>query len=284
MVRIKKLPVPPEAKTAGYNNLAFNSVFTNHSVDVANSQAAGFQWYAYNFFGSNADLTAIKLNTDSSITLNGDVTGPNGELATGCVTSAGFVGTSFGGGGYFEATLKFNPQDAIDHNFAGWPSFWSMAREHLALEADEQWPGQVAGYSHFIEADIFEYDLYPSTSQQNTFGSCLHDWSGVWEAGPGYPTNHFSPPLCTVNSATDFTQYHRYGMLWVPATTSKRGYVKFYFDDAKVGMLLSWPNYLNQDPMTYSPFGIMDKQHLVLVLGTGVGMPMTVETVKVWTK
>lgn len=284
MKRKPKMKPPPQAAAARFTRLAFNGVFNHSTVDMSNSHNAGFQWYPYNFFSSSTNVGAINLNSDDTVTLNGDTTGPNGELATGCVTSAGFVGQSFGGGGYFEATLKFNPQDAIDHAFAGWPSFWTMAREHLALEATEQWPGQVADYSHFIEADIFEYDLYPYTNQRNTYGAGLHDWSGVYTTGAGYPTNIESQPLCTVKPTTDFTQYHKYGMLWVPASSTISGHVNFYFDNAEVGNSVSWPQYVDQDPSTYTPYGILDKQNLVPILGTGVRMPMTVESVKVWTR
>ena len=276
-------PVPAQAAKVGFIQPTFNTNFSSSTVDITNTQKPGFNWYPWNFFNTSTDLSAIVLNGDGSVTLNGDTTGPNGELATisWTGTPGSFVGSAFGGGGYFEATLKFNPQDVIDKNFVGWPSFWLMAREHFTNDPQQQWPGQGANYDHLIEADILEYNLYPFTGLRNSYTAGVHDWSGVY-ASAGCPNNFSSPVVRTVDPATDFTQFHKYGMLWVPATARTRGSIKFYFDDAQIGSSITWSQYTNQDPGSYSEFGIIDKQHLVLVLGTGVGIPMTVRSVNVW--
>jgi hypothetical protein len=297
---------PKQAVAVGYTMNVFSSRF-NDTIDMSNSGAPGFQWYPFSFYGSKPNLKAIRPNADGSVTLLGDVTGPNGEIATGWAGPKGFVGTSFGGGGYFEAELSFNPQDAIKANFAGWPSFWALAREHIDNTGSTQWPGQIAGYDHYIEADFFEYNIYPYTKQLESYGSSLHDWSGVWTPARGYPTNISSDPLVAAPTGTVFTNYHKYGMLWIPATSTTQGYAKFYFDNVQVGgktlnsslpcrvmrrlrlaefcsSALTWDLFTNQIPASFPPFAIMDKQHLVLILGTGVGIPMNVNSVNVWTK
>jgi hypothetical protein len=197
------------------------------------------------------------------------------------------VGTAFGGGGYFEATFKFDPQDIIKNRFNGWPAWWSMAIEHMANLDTRQWPGQQKGYEHFIEADFFEYDLedYAGRGKLNYFGGALHDWFGLPSSEP---YSHVTVPHSVVVRAvpidTDFTQYHRYGFLWVPATATRDGYAEYYFDGERVGRRVAWSQSTNQAPPPNPPwmFSVIDRNHLVLILGTGVNEPMTVLSVNVW--
>ena len=199
------------------------------------------------FFGALTKLSSISLNQNETVTLLGDVTGPNGELATASWTGipGEFIGTAFGGGGYFEATFKFDPQDVIRNDFNGWPSWWSMSIEHMANLDTRQWPGQQKGYEHFIEADFFEYDLkdYATRKKLNYFGGALHDWFGhPSEPYKGVPLPH-TVFVREVPINTDFTQYHRYGFLWVPATATRDGYAEHYFDGRRVGRRIAWKRY-----------------------------------------
>jgi hypothetical protein len=284
----KPSDVPPQAAAAGYTVPTFSSTFDASQVDIANTLRPGFKWYPYQFFGSRTKLGSIILESDGSVRLLGDTTGPNGELATASPTgtAGGFVGTAFGGGGYFEASFRFDPQDVINNNFNGWPSWWSMAIEHMANLDTRQWPGQPKGYEHFIEADFFEYDLkdYAKGGKLNYFGGALHDWFGP--AGNQY--NHVTLPMSVfvreVLANTDFTKYHQYGFLWVPATATRDGYAEHYFDGRRVGRRIAWRQYSNQGPPPKPPwlFSIIDRNHLVLILGTGPNEPMTVQSVNVW--
>lgn len=280
--------VPPQAAAVNYLVRTFSSSFSADQVDMANTTKSGFKWYPYRFFGSQTKLASISLNADGSVTLLGDTSGPNGELATASSTDTPgkFVGTAFGGGGYFEATFKFDPQDVIKTNFNGWPSWWSMAIEHMVNLDTRQWPGQPEGYEHFIEADFFEYVLkdYVERGKLNYFGGTLHDWFGP----PTGKYNHVTLPhrlvVREVPADTDFTQYHRYGFLWVPATSAQDGYAEYYFDGRRVGRRIAWEQYTNQAPPPKPPwmFSIIDRNHLVLILGTGPNQPMTVQSVNVW--
>lgn len=281
--------VPPQAAAAHYTVRTFSSTFNAIQVDITNTSKSGFNWYAYNFFGTSTKLSSIILNSDGSVTLLGDTTGPGGELATVSRTApaGGFVGTAFGGGGYFEATFKFDPQDVIKNGFNGWPAWWSMAVEHIANLDTGQWPEQQKGYEHFIEADFFEYDLkdYVDGGRLNYFGGALHDWFGP--PGNGRYSHVTLPNSVIVREVpidTDFTQYHRYGFLWVPATSARDGYAEYYFDGRRVGRRIAWRQFTNQTPPPKPPwmFSIIDNNHLVLILGTGPNEPMTVQSVKVW--
>ncbi len=253
---------------------------------------SGFQWYVWQFFGSKSKTSAIAFNSDGSLLLNGDTTGPNGEIASIVPVSGApyFKGTAYGGGAYFEASFKFNPADVIAQKFNGWPSWWSMAAEHLANMPGIQWPGQPSSYAHYIEPDFFEYDLsgyVVDKGEQNYYGGAIRDWYGVYNStcsGFCNVTTSYGVLTREVPVGTDFTQYHRFGFLWLPATVTAQGYAKYFFDDVQVGQTVSWDMYTGQAPPPTSPwvFSVMDVDHLVLILGTGAGEPMTIESVNVW--
>jgi hypothetical protein len=283
-----RLPVPAQAAAAHYTLRTFYSRFGADEVDLGGSSASGFKWYPWKFFGKTARMDAITVNADGSATLFGDTTGPNGQLATAspAANGRGFVGVAFGGGGYFEATLRFNPQDVARNDLQGWPSWWSMAIEHLINRGGAQWPGQEKGYEHFIEVDFFEYDLrdYIKRGQWNAFGGAMHDWFGLPSEGYKRVTTPHFVVVREVPSITDFTQNHRYGFLWVPATGARTGYAEYYFDGQKVGSTVAWKHNDFGDPPPRPPwlFSVIDSNHLVLILGTGVGEPLTVTSVEVW--
>lgn len=282
---------PSYAAAVGYNTRTFAANFTSATVDMAGTTKSGFLWYPYTLFGRHANVSAIKLNTDGSVTLAGDTTGPNGEItsATPASNSAGFVGTAFGGGAYIEAVFKFNPSDVAAANSKGWPSFWSLAAEASVFNnGSNQWKGQAKGYEHQIEYDFFEYDYLPYGVPRNVYSSAMHDWYGIYnvtcsglcQQGTASAVSKRATPV-----TTDLTQYHRYGYLWVPATATAEGYARAYFDGEPIGTDVHWTQFTSQPPTPNGQpwaFGIMDQQHLVLILGTGVKEPMTVESVSVW--
>lgn len=283
---------PAYAAAVGYKTNTFSANFTNATVDTTNSGKSGFQWYPYTLFSSHPNLAAIGLNKDSSVTLAGDVTGPNGEITSAmpAKNSAGFVGTAFGGGAYIEAVFKFNPNSVAAAKLKGWPSFWSLAAEGSVVgNGSNQWKGQVKGYSHQIEYDFFEYDYLSNGAASNIYSSAMHDWYGIYKTtcAGGY-CQQATPTAVNKRAAptnTDFTQYHRYGFLWVPATATTEGYARAYFDGEPIGTDVRWTQYSSQFPTPNGQswaYGIMDQQHLILIFGTGLNEPMTVESVNVW--
>jgi hypothetical protein len=282
---------PSYAAEVGYTTNTFSTNFTSSNVDLANSGKAGFSWYPWNLFGSHTNTAAIVLNPDGSVMLSGDTTGPNGELVTVSPThnAGGFVGTAFGGGAYIEAVFKFDPADVARVNSKGWPAFWSLPIEGLQgtkLQDANQWRGQAPGYKHGVEADFFEYLFLRNGDPRNAYGAGMHDWYGIYNVTcrglcqqPGNAGKRIAP------EGTDFTQYHRYGFLWVPATATSSGYSRFYFDGNPIGPDQQWTLFSDQPPPpTQQPwaFGVIDRQHLMLILGTGIGEPMTVQSVNVW--
>jgi hypothetical protein len=281
---------PQWAAAVGYTTNTFSTDFTSSNVDIANSGQPGFSWYPWNLYGHHANTSAFTLNPDHSITLAGDTTGPNGELvsATPANNSSKFVGTAFGGGAYIEAELKFDPDDVANAATKGWPAFWSLPIEGSVLKEGLQWQGQPPGFNHSVEVDILEYLYLPYNVPRNIYGAAMHDWFGIPNTTcKGLCVQHMEAqePKRKTPQGTDFTQYHRFGFLWVPATDTQRGYARFYFDGQSVGPDRLWTKFTNQPPPpTNQPwaFGKLDQQHMVLILGTGPHEPMTVRSVNVW--
>ncbi|MGI4815680.1 MAG: hypothetical protein ACRYGG_20420, partial [Janthinobacterium lividum] len=281
--------VPPDAaRAAGYSVNTFHSSLQPPSIAGANATPSS-QWFRTRFFSyPPLSLTSIKFDTPGltlvdtgyrnyGIATAGPVPGPKK-----------WAGVAFGGGAYIEARIKFDPE-TVARNAKGWPSFWSMAIEHLAGLPTEQWPGQVQGFKHFIEADFFEYDLLSHGVARNYFGGTLHDWAGVYKgtcANAAFCNFQSSGVAMPMPEDTDFSQYHRYGFLWIPATESRRGSAEFYFDGQRVGRQMKWTRFVDQTPLPSKSsawaFGIIDLNHLVLILGTGERQPMSVQSVDVW--
>jgi hypothetical protein len=281
------LDPPPVAAAAGYAINSFQVSFDESSVDTTASGQSGFKWYHFNFFGSRADPRAVVLNGDGSVTLKGDRSALNAELATAAPAenAAGFIGTAFGGGAYIEADIKFNPDNVAKDGATGWPAWWSLAAEHLTNR--EQWAGMAKGFSHFIEVDVMEYDV-PSAGK-NYYGANLHDWFGIWKVT--CPASFcdaklpFSKVKIEVPESAKFSDYHRYGFLWIPATDVIAGRARFYFDGQPVGREIRWARFGDETGEPWGKpwkFGVLDHQHLVLILGTGPNAPMTVRSVSVW--
>jgi hypothetical protein len=267
-------------------------------VDLGGTQKAGFQWYLGQFFGRPAtDPTTLTFNADGSLTMNGSGTA-NAQINTAAPAKggSGWVGVAFGGGAYFEATLKFNPQDTIGSGGHRWPAWWADPIEHLSFLPGQQWAGQPKGYAHFIEMDFFEYDVW-SFSPHNEYGGATHDWYGIYNetcAGKGYcgvsnaggDGTKFSNFQVETPSSTDFTQYHSFGYMWSPATAATQGSATYYFDGKATKDRITWSQYTGSETPTpgMSPwtFGIADQQHMVLILDTGPNEPFTIQSVSVW--
>jgi len=166
-----------------------------------------------------------------------------------------------------------------------------MAIEHRAGLPEEQWSGQDNGFVHFIEVDIMEY-LYKGIYAAHKYGTNIHHWYGK------YRTTCTDNAFCRkslpfldraahVPPETSFNEFHKYGFLWIPATEETEGYAQFYFDDQPVGKKIMWQPFNGQEPsdkLEPWTFGLLDQQHLILLLGTGNNQSMIVRAVNVWQK
>lgn len=282
--------VPPQAAAVGYRTETFATVsnFTPQTVDQKLTYASGYQWYFFNLCSTvPARLPTTTLNTDGSITVASFTNNFEATIASAAEIPAApyFRGAAFGGGGYFEATLSF---DAKAVNLGtGWPAWWTLALEEADGHHGDQWVGQKTGYEHFIEPDIFEYDQ--GAAHPAAYYGSIHDWSGIWNATcKSYceVSSSYDISVRPVPTGTNFSAYHRYGLLWVPATATKKGSITYYFDGGQVGRAITYSQFTNQAPpptaATPWTFGVIDRQHLVLILGAGSSTPMRVQSVTVW--
>ncbi len=292
--------VPPAPAAArGYTTNTFDSKFDPSEVDLANSRTGGYKWYFWQFYGTKVPGSHVLAFNHPGITLSPESGAKRGFTLSTVAPSTGrdkLVGTAFGGGGYFEATLKFDPSALVyDSHYAnayphGSPTFWSLPAERLMVPDAAHWKGQPAGYEHAMEVDFFEFNCAP---QEHCYGGTLHEWYGIW--------NKTCPRFCQVASRnnkrrvpsnTDFNSFHKYGFLWVPATDTQSGYAEFYFDGQLMGDRVSWTKFRDQSPPTAPKsfsypfadwnFGVIDEQHLVLMLSTGGDTPTAIKEVNVW--
>jgi hypothetical protein len=288
---------PMQAAAAGYRANTFSSQFVKTAVDLASREIPGFQWYPFHFFGQQLpDPSGLIINADSTLTLGANTVGPRSKISLATAapsrSASRWTGVAFGGGAYIEAVLKFDPRDVINAApKSQWPGFWSMAIEHLAGLDSEQWKGQAKGYAHFIEPDFFEYDVWKISP--GAYGGAVHDWYGIFNVTcPHQFCNlsnasgtNFSNFVIRTPDGTDFTQYHRYGFLWVPATDTAQGYAEYYFDDKQTNDKITWTKFRGEPPppgTTPWTFGVIDQQHLVVLLDSGPRQPMTVKSVNIW--
>lgn len=167
-----------------------------------------------------------------------------------------------------------------------------MAAES-AITYNDGWNGEQVGYGHWIEVDFFEYDyLHNNASGTNYFGQALHDWYGVYgvtcPSGPYCNASPYVGSKRTTPAKTDFTQPHKYGFLWVPATPVTKGYVQSFFDDLPIGNTYQWDMFTGSPQQVPNPdgkpweFGLMDSNHYFMILGTGLNIPMNIISANVW--
>jgi hypothetical protein len=183
---------------------------------------------------------------------------------------------------YVEGVMKFDPLTVASFGAGGWPSFWCLPIEKGMGPVPDAWPGQAAGYEHYLELDIMEYIW--SGVRPSSYMATLHDWYGVYTSGFN-DVNNGAANVMPVSDVSLFNSFHRYGVLWVPATASTKGYIQYYFDRAPVGTQFLWDQYTGQPPTPIGQswkYGIVDSHHHSLILGTGPGANLTVQSVDVW--
>jgi hypothetical protein len=289
--------IPPAAAVAGYTVNTFHSTFSN---DVGNtSDGLGFNWFLNKWWTWPATRPeSLTFTPGAGITISdgGDTAGYTiGSAASKKNPPRNWVGKAFGGGAYFVAELKFDPIAVRQDGLIGYPAWWLEPIEHLANPSADQWAGQEAGYEHFTELDVFEYNQWKKHGS-NSYSGAVHEWYGVYRktcpppngfckvsnTGNGGSYNNF---LIQLPQSTDLSQFHKLGLLWVPATANTQGYLQYYFDDTATSDKITWVQFADQAPppgMTPWTFGVTDRMHYVLILGTGNGLPMTVRSVDVW--
>jgi hypothetical protein len=287
--------VPPQAAAVGYNTQTFYSSMAAADFDLAEAYTTGKKWYLGNFQGSTPPPSA-------TVTFGQNYAVVGGNNATSIICTAGasgapgtglWVGTAFGGGAYFEAEFAFDPAQTAANNgsvgggYGSWPAFWSDTLEQFLTMTPvvDQWPGQATGYESYVEPDFFEYQSGGAIGSVEQFGSSIHQGYGIWNSTcpPGYCVITASENG-TAPTGTRWTEYHRLGALWVPATVSTSGYMSFYLDGVLYNTV-TWTKFVAQaPPPTAQPwaYGVMDLRHLVVMFDTGPNQPFSVRYMGVW--
>lgn len=276
--------VPSAVRKAGYLQNTFSvSSFNGRSFDRTDSRKTGYKFYSYNLFFS-------KRNFSNTVLPSGilEARGGNASIVSAACSDkpcTSFVGTAFGGGAYVEAEIAYNPAN-IDLR-TGWPAVWMLTIESITRSRSFNWAGQEPGYNHSVEVDILEHHLGPSV---HGYGVAVHDWFGRYDQScPGmHYCRYTSGGAVALPPEIDFQKFHKVGMLWVPATRRSRGSVRFFFDGNAVGPTTTWTRY---DPLTARPpvsrdtpwaWGVIDRSHMILILGAGSSTSIKIKSVNVW--
>jgi hypothetical protein len=310
---IPRGPFDPSNPTSTGFSLVFSDDFTNpQTIDLNATGNAGFNWYRTKFFGYGTEPASTIAFTQDGLMLTPMSNTGSYNIATAAPANnaQGYVGNAFGGVAYFEAKIKFDPTTI---NFSqGFPAFWGFSIEHAANMGADHPNGTPTGFQHFIEDDFFEFDI--SWAPTIAYGTAIHDWYGIYSSTCQEGYRKGSPGFCDVtnngvgtgynnfvstkqnNVTIDWTQWHTVGQLWVSGSFLRRtpGYVQNFIDGqpayagngtyaplSKTG----WKDVASAfiDPLN-SPtaFSVLDSDHLMVILGSGLGQPFTVGYVKIW--
>ena len=243
--------IPAVAAAVGYDTETFGPAVT-----------VGSNWQKFDFFGTDPASVPVTQNADGSVTISPGGNDYGAQLSTASVgtTPTNWTGEAFGGGAYFQATMSFT----------GPASFWANDVENMAT-------GSTTGQSmspSWIEADIAEFDT------PGVYGFALHNWTSTANGGQGINTLNSGSPVFPAGA--NYTVPNTYGLLWVPATATTQGYVKWYFDGQQVGNTIYWNQFNPNEPASANPYSVMDSRHMALILGAGSSTPNTVYNVQVW--
>lgn len=261
---------PPAAAAVGYNTLTYGP-----------APSLNTNLFSFNFLNNTEPGGAQSQNLDGSLHLSGASGNTyNAGVTTGQKNTGApglFYGTAFGGGAYFECVFKF-PPGASQPGTAGFPAFWALVIEHLTQNNADTWTGQYPPWFRYIELDFMEYVGVPNTQ----FKSTIHDWSDN-----GSTVNAANGATVTLPSGSSFANYNKYGGLWVPATSTSRGYWATYFNDALIRSNYSWIpfNSLTAPPVVDGTTlgNFLDQQHLMPILGvSSTNYPIDCQSFSVW--
>ena len=263
---------PASPAASGFIKM-FDDEFGNAgTIDSKHTGATGYNWYVGQYFGAPTTPTSMYSLSGGVLTVQNSPAESIMTLHTtepDSLSGKGFHGTVFSGGSgiYMEGRIALENLSSITSS--SWPAFWS---EDLKPETgyNEQMPGKPLDYE-FIEDDFMEYN--PTWGNGNAFGSAIHDFSGTFASGPSYDTynSNFSLP---VPVGTDYTKWHKYGLLWVPASAANGwiGYRQAFFDGVAQDALCWQGNQVGTFPPSGSYlFSLKDKDQFDVIFGGPTG-------------
>ncbi|RYE04817.1 MAG: hypothetical protein EOP51_35015, partial [Sphingobacteriales bacterium] len=250
---------PPQAVAAGYTYLAFRDEFnSDEGIDMNNTGNPGYNFYRRRPFGYPV-LDRDRLSVSNGmLILNSQTPGPNlgiVSIARQNGQTDGWTGFTARDGAYFEARISFDGKPSGTGlpagQSVGWPSFWSMAAEHLYGNAKE-----------WIECDFFEMFFLLHSPY---YGGVLHKW-----VLPNKDVANNESNMLVEAGVVNWSEFKTMGTLW---TTGPGSTVDFYYNDQLKTV----------NPLTGSPWEFGNEQSWPVILGSD-NWPMRVDFVRVWTK
>jgi hypothetical protein len=269
----KRYDYPLEVLNNGFNTTILSDNFSSLStIDMTNSGAPGFNWYLRTNWPNRTSLTSastIALDTPGrGITL----TGANDQgIHTAIYDGAGgYIGKIFGGGGYFEVSVAFNPAlGGTNENFA----FWSLGTTHLMVTP--QCP------TEYVETDFSE--SFPAGGTAVTqYVVAGHEWTLSGTPGSCTGTgNTNSNQIATVPPAAfqvapTWTQFHRLATVWSVNSGTGTGTFHRYFDNALLASTSFTYSHTAGASPAFTPsnpngvFSLIDSDPFFLILSSGL--------------
>jgi hypothetical protein len=205
--------LPAAAWNIGHRTF-FDDFLSTDTIDMADSRAAGFNWYVHNAWPDNVSsvgtpwVSCVPTNS-ASISVSSSVLSMAYDSSgfSQVLNSVGFKGSSPGYVGHtfkppmlWECSAKIDPAHAIGPGNppgAAW-AFWSAPIEFLT--------GLTGVSGRFVEWDITE--AFPGVGSLGSSWT-IHDWPGNQNIGGSMDAGRFGP------QAIDFTQFHLYQGLWL---------------------------------------------------------------------
>jgi beta-glucanase (GH16 family) len=185
-----------------------------------------YTWYPGIWWQATLPLPSLITDLNSALDLTWSASGSLNETDVSTLSRDATQGHTFRYG-YFESRMKW------DVTTGAWPAFWMVPKQGAQGATDTG------------EIDIFE----GQGAEPYTYYGTLHEWNGSKEIW------HNSPNWVSLATTNDFSQWHTYGLLWVP------GKVTWYYDD--------------QALFSSSTTAVFDSQDFFIVLSMAEGANWT---------
>jgi hypothetical protein len=203
--------ISPPPQAAGYN-LVFEDDF--NTLNISPNRLGNYTWYGGIWWEPGiAPLSSIS-DTNSTVTLDwlSGQNPPDTDIMTAAQDGSYSKAWRYG---YFEARMSWYVTTG------NWPAFWLIPIQGITQSDAETG-----------EIDIFE----GQGSTPHTFYGTLHDWQNGKDLQNTDGNNTFQ-----LDSSIDLSQFHTYGLLWVP------GKVTWYLDNLPLSSTNTFPIFDTQD-------------------------------------
>lgn len=229
--------VPPQASAVGYLTQTLASSLVSSEFNFGPCTSAS-TWAGLNFNSQTPSTSASVSFAGPGYSTIG-VANERAEFSSACQDPVGtqnWHGTVYGGGGYFEMIGAYNTNTLQGLSPSSWPSFWCVDIECNKgvmsgfIDPNCWWNGQglitSSIYAHPVEVDIFEGDAwsFSSPGHSDWIADTMREAWGIFgstcTAYCAITTPITVRPEYQTIGQQDYNQFHRYGFLWVPATST----------------------------------------------------------------